>query len=111
MKAIYRNIKTLREQRGWTQSEKLGYKDRSMIAKIEAGKVDLTVGKVEAFADLFGIAPVDLLGWRDDNETAEIDAIYGRLNKEGQAALRAAAYGFDATPGYSKKNNTNKREA
>lgn len=54
MKALYSNIKALRIAKGWSQEElalRLGYKDRSMLAKIEAGKVDITVGKVEAFAD------------------------------------------------------------
>ena len=113
MKPLYTNIKTLRESKGWTQAEtaqKMGYKDRSMIAKIEAGKVDITVGKVEAFADLFGVAPVDLIGWRD-GDTAELDALYSQLNDEGKMALHAAAIGIKAMPAYSKKSNTNTEEA
>ena len=46
MKALYRNIRALRQQMGLTQTDvanKLGYKDRSMVAQIEAGKVDITV--------------------------------------------------------------------
>lgn len=108
MKALYRNIKALRQQKGLTQmevAERLGYKDRSMLAKIEAGKVDITVEKVQAFADLFGVAPVDLIGWRDD-DAAELGAIYGQLNDEGKTALQAAAMGIKAMPAYSKKNNT-----
>lgn len=113
MKPLYTNIRTLREARGWTQDDlaaKMGYKDRSMIAKIEAGKVDITVGKVEMFADLFGIAPVDLIGWRD-NSAAEIDAVYDQLNDEGKAALQTAATVIKAMPQYSKKSNTNRQEA
>lgn len=113
MKPLYKNIRTLREARGWTQEEvaqKMGYKDRSMIGKIEAGKVDITVGKVEAFADLFGVAPVDLIGWRD-GDTAELDAVYSQLNNEGKMALQAAAMGINAVPAYSKKSNTNMEEA
>lgn len=86
MKALYSNIKALRIAKGWSQEElalRLGYKDRSMLAKIEAGKVDITVGKVEAFADAFGVAPVDLIGWRDDTADG-IAAIYAQLNNEGK---------------------------
>ena len=114
MKPLYTNIRALREARGWTQDDlaaKMGYKDRSMIAKIEAGKVDITVSKVELFADLFGIAPVDLIGWRDSGECTALCAIYDSVNAEGQAALRAVAAGIAATPAYSKKNNTAAREA
>ena len=113
MKALYSNIKALRIAKGWSQEElalRLGYKDRSMLAKIEAGKVDITVGKVEAFADAFGVAPVDLIGWRD-NSAAEITAIYSQLNAEGQAALHGTAVAFGTMPQYSKKSNTNKQEA
>lgn len=113
MKALYSNIKALRIAKGWSQEElalRLGYKDRSMLAKIEAGKVDITVGKVEAFADAFGVAPVDLIGWRDNN-AAEIDAVYDQLNDEGKAALQTAATVIKAMPQYSKKNNTATQEA
>ena len=44
MLQIYSNIKTRRKQLGYTQTElakKLGYADKSMIAKIEKGQVDL----------------------------------------------------------------------
>lgn len=109
MKPLYKNIRTLREARGWTQEEvaqKMGYKDRSMIGKIEAGKVDITVGKVEAFADLFGVAPVDLIGWRD-GDTAELDAVYSQLNNEGQERLLEQAEMLCSMPKYNKKNHTN----
>ena len=46
-------IKQLREQRGMSQdalAEKVGYKDRSSIAKVEAGLVDLSQSKIAAFA-------------------------------------------------------------
>lgn len=113
MKALYNNIKALRIAKGWSQEElalRLGYKDRSMLAKIEAGKVDITVGKVEAFADAFGVAPVDLIGWRDDTADG-IAAIYAQLNNEGKMALQAAAAGIQSVPAYSKKGNTIMQEA
>lgn len=115
MKALYRNIKALRQQKGLTQmevAERLGYKDRSMLAKIEAGKVDITVEKVQAFADLFGVDPVDLMGLRADEGLQEIGLIYGQLNAEGQERLLEQAEMLLAIPKYSKKNNIiSKKEA
>lgn len=40
-----------------------GYSDRSMIAKIEQGLVDLSQSKIERFAKVFGVAPNTLTGW------------------------------------------------
>ena len=44
MLKMYERIKELRKQNNWTQEElaqKVGYTDRSAIAKIEAGRIDL----------------------------------------------------------------------
>lgn len=57
-------IKKLREERGYSQHELallVGYKDRSSIAKVEAGLVDLSRTKIEAFARVFGISPSSLI--------------------------------------------------
>lgn len=65
---IHDNIKNLREQRGWSQealADKVGYRDRSSIAKIEAGLVDLSQSKVVAFAKAFGVSPAMLMGITD----------------------------------------------
>lgn len=46
-------IKGLRESKKLSQSElaeKVGYKDKTAIAKVEAGKVDLPQSKISAFA-------------------------------------------------------------
>lgn len=46
-------IKALRESKKMSQSElaeKVGYKDKTAIAKVEAGKVDLPQSKISAFA-------------------------------------------------------------
>lgn len=45
---LYENIKALRESLKMSQDElatKVGYKDRTSIAKIESGKVDLSQSK------------------------------------------------------------------
>lgn len=59
-------LKFLRDQKGVTQEDlakKMGYTDRSMIAKIESGKVDLSQSKIIEFAKIFNIDPGDLMGW------------------------------------------------
>lgn len=61
----HENIKRLREQLGLTQEElahKTGYKDRSSIAKIESGRVDLSATKIAAFAAALGTTPAQLMG-------------------------------------------------
>lgn len=70
MLELYRNIKKYRQQLGMSQDElakKAGYTDRSSIAKIEKGLVDLPQSKIIQFAEIFGIDPGDLLGSVDDH--------------------------------------------
>lgn len=66
---LYRNIKNERIKNGWNQTDlarKVGYSDKSMIAKIEAGKVDLPQTKIRAFAKVFGVTESYLMGWYDE---------------------------------------------
>lgn len=68
MLELYKNIKKYRRELNITQqtlAEKAGYKDKSMIAKIEKGLVDLPQSKIVAFADIFGIEPGELMGYDD----------------------------------------------
>ncbi len=63
--AIHETIKQLREERRLSQkalAEKTGYRDRTSIAKIEAGLVDLTQSKILAFAAALGVSPAKLMG-------------------------------------------------
>lgn len=70
---LYRNIKKRRTELNMTQEElaqKMGYSGKSMIAKIEAGKVDLPQSKIMAFADALNTTPSYLMGW-DENVSNE----------------------------------------
>ena len=63
---LYKNIKELREQKGLSQEElakMTGYTNRSSIAKIEKGEVDLTRSKIIAFAQALETTPGELMGW------------------------------------------------
>lgn len=65
MLKLYQNIKELRKQNHWSQEElakRMGYTDRSSIAKIEGGKVDLSQSKILEFARIFGVDAGDLMG-------------------------------------------------
>ena len=58
-------IRTLRQKQSMSQEElaqKLGYRDRSSIAKIESGKVDLNQSRLEKFAEVFRVSVSQLLG-------------------------------------------------
>lgn len=68
MLELYKNIKSKRIELGLTQgelAERTGYADKSMIAKIENGKVDLSQSKIELFADALHTTPRALMGWED----------------------------------------------
>lgn len=65
---IHERIKILRKQRGLSQdalASMVGYHDRSSVAKVEAGKVDLSQSKIRAFANALGVTPTHLLGLDD----------------------------------------------
>lgn len=64
MENMYNRIKKLRLQHGWSQEElakKIGYADKTSIAKIEAGKVDLPQSKIIAFSNVFFVTPSYLM--------------------------------------------------
>lgn len=62
---LYKNIRKYRLENGWSQGElaaRAGYKDRSAIAHIEDGTIDLPQSKIRLFADIFGVSPAELFG-------------------------------------------------
>lgn len=73
LKAIHKNIKSRRKELKMTQSElaeKLGYADKSMIAKIEAGIVDLPQSRIEAFAAALDTTKEALTGWTEERKAS-----------------------------------------
>jgi repressor LexA len=72
MLELYKNIRKYRKQMGLTQEElakRIGYTDRSSIAKIENGSVDLPQSKITQIAKVFGISSKDLMG----NDGIDVD--------------------------------------
>lgn len=91
-----------------TQQElaaRAGYKDRSTIAKIESGVVDLQQSKIKKLAEILGVTPGELLGWesaRDgivglslaigkDANAFHLFTVYMSLPSEDRLALRLMA--------------------
>ena len=71
MLPLYKNIKKRRTELKMSQdslAELTGYKDRSSIAKIEKGDVDLSESKIREFAKALRISPQELMGWEDPED-------------------------------------------
>lgn len=96
---LYRNIRLLRKSLKMSQEElanKVGYGDRSSIAKIEAGKVDLPQSQIFKIAAALNVTPSDLMGLdgvRDDpaasldDDEAILLNTYRELSREGKDKL------------------------
>lgn len=109
-------IKMLRLQCRMSQDElarRTGYTDRSSIAKIEAGKIDLTESKIILFANVFGVSPSYIMGLTDElpqlpaaaalrADEEELVDCYRSMNTEGQTAALAAVRGIAASGLYKK---------
>lgn len=95
MLQLYENIKKRRMALGFTQTDladKLGYADKSMIAKIESGKVDLAQSKIISFANALHCSPSELMGWEEpvkyvDNDSCRSYPVIGEV---------AAGFGSEA---------------
>lgn len=55
-------------------ARKVGYKDRSSIARIESGERDIRQKKVVEFADALQTTPAKLMGYDDEQKTAPTEA-------------------------------------
>ena len=73
MTNLYNKIKELRKKAGMSQEDlakKTGYTDRSSIAKVESGLVDITQSKIMLFAKALGVTPQYLMR---ENDSENID--------------------------------------
>lgn len=113
MLKLYENIKKLRKLNNWTQEElakRTGYTDRSSIAKIEAGVIDIPQSKIVEFAEVFGVEPGDLLGWGEDvymtdlpnkqeeEKAKELYSLYENATPEVQSAVELLLKSSQRTP-------------
>ena len=104
---LYDRIRELRVARKMSQDDlakAMGYKDRSMITKIESGKVDISQKKIMAFARVLGTTPSYLMGWTDETpppepdrpKTDDIRLLIRGLNKLTPAQIEQATSVFRA---------------
>ena len=85
------------EERGMSQqalAQHLGYRDRSSIAKIEAGKVDLSQSKLEQLSRLFDVSVDTLM-------TTQDSSIAGRIPVLGAIACGAPILAQEHIDGYA----------
>lgn len=71
-------IKERRLALGWSQrdlAEKMGYKNHSVVARIEAGTVDLPQSRIGQFATVLGVTPGYLLGLVSREESEKNDQL------------------------------------
>lgn len=74
---LYDNIKELRLKHNLSQSELanlVGYSNRTTIAKIEAGKIDIPQSKIASFAKALQVDPVELMGLSPANNLCEMSS-------------------------------------
>lgn len=77
---IGEKIKLRRIENGWSLqdlADRMGYKNKSSIARIESGEIDPPQSKVVKFADALGTTIADLMDWNEvqKNNDTIIDAV------------------------------------
>ena len=95
----------------------MGYKDRSMITKIESGKVDISQKKILAFSRVLNTTPRYLMGWEDEfpdhvdaapvtQESRIISAGIDRMPKERrEQALKILQVAFSEYSDFFKEDH------
>nr|DAV07573.1 MAG TPA: helix-turn-helix domain protein [Caudoviricetes sp.] len=74
-KEIGEKIKEKREKMNLSQeqlAEKLGYKSKTSIHKVEQGITDLPQSKIIEFAKVLNTTPAYLMGWTEENHSEDI---------------------------------------
>lgn len=75
---IGERIKARRVSLGWSQrelAEKMGYKNHSVVARVEAGTVDLPQSRLDQFAKVLGLSHGYLLGLVNESESQKNDQL------------------------------------
>lgn len=98
MKTVYERIRDTRIKKDMSQDELAhlcGYTHRSAIHKIEIGKIDLPLSKLEKIASALNVSPAYLMGWTDNKDGSytdhekELIRKYRCLSPEGKATVDA----------------------
>ena len=87
---LYANIKKRRKELGLTQTELaelVGYKDKTAVAHIEKGDIDLPQSKIVAFAEALSTTPGELLGEVENEISPKMGLILSKLERLTAAQL------------------------
>lgn len=71
-------IKARRISLGWSQrelAEKMGYKNHSVVARVESGQVDLPQSRLDQFAKVLGLSHGYLMGIVTEEESNKNDQL------------------------------------
>lgn len=109
-------IKGLREYKHLSQTQLallVGYKDKTAIAKVEAGKVDLPQSKILAFSKALDVTPTDLLDDKIEeieiqstiNSSSKILQYYNKLNELGKQEATKRVEELTYIPLYNQDTN------
>ena len=86
-------------------AQKLGYRSRSSINKIELGHHNLTQSKIKAIADALDTTPSYIMGWEDYDKTVDTAKIAGEVKifehieaKYGKEVTEAFAAYIELSP-------------
>ena len=118
MLSLYRRIKFYRELRNLTQEElakMTGYSNRSAVARIERGEIDLPQSKILEFSNALKVPPGLLMGndgtiFATADDELEVSnkhlvcAIMELLNDDGIAKLLERAQELEQMQKYVKNN-------
>lgn len=81
---LYANIKKRRKELGLTQTDLarlVGYRDKTAIAHIEKGDIDLPQSKIVAFAEALSTTPGELLGEVENEINPKMELILSKLER------------------------------
>lgn len=97
MLKLYANIRACRKAAKMTQEElahRTGYTDRSSIARIEKGEIDLSQSKIVQFAEALGTTPARLMGWEEKPaaDLQDMGALAAQVLLDQDAAEMVRAY-------------------
>lgn len=83
-------VKLKREELNLSQeelAEKMNYKSKTSIHKIEVGITDLPLSKVKELAAVLKTTPAYLMGWEEDKSEEKENNIFSQLTDEELAKL------------------------
>ena len=96
---LYANIKKRRKELGLTQTELaelVGYRDKTAIAHIEKGDIDLPQSKIVAFAEALSTTPGELLGEVESDISPKLELILSKLEQLTPSQLEIIEMMIDA---------------